>query len=114
MSKENIFDVAGMEDSYILTSLNRGDYMPSWTEKGKIYNYEYLDGLYGDKNVFTTCRDLMKYDERHPFRKAFDPMQYQKAWEPNFKDTKYDEPWEYYGLGWRLKVFDNEPEDTLP
>jgi CubicO group peptidase (beta-lactamase class C family) len=106
--KENIFDVAGMDDSYILTSLNRGDYMPSWTEKGKIYNYEYLDGLYGDKNVFTTCRDLMKYDEAIRSGKLLDPMQYQKAWEPNFKDTKYDEPWEYYGLGWRLKVFDNE------
>jgi CubicO group peptidase (beta-lactamase class C family) len=106
--KENIFDVAGMEDSYILTSFNRGDYMPSWTEKGKIYNYEYLDGLYGDKNVFTTCRDLMKYDEAIRSGKLLDLMQYQKAWEPNFKDTKYDEPWEYYGLGWRLKVFDND------
>jgi CubicO group peptidase (beta-lactamase class C family) len=105
--KENIFDVAGMTDSYILTALNKGDYMPSWNEKGRIYNYEYLDGLYGDKNVFTTCRDLMKYDEAIRAGKLLDPMSYQKAWEPNFRDSKYDEPWEYYGLGWRLKVFDN-------
>jgi CubicO group peptidase (beta-lactamase class C family) len=106
--KENIFDVAGMEDSYILTALNKGDYMPSWNERGRIYNYEYLDGLYGDKNVFTTCRDLMKYDSAIRQGLLLDSMGHQKAWQPYFKDTKYDEPWEYYGLGWRLKVFDNE------
>lgn len=106
--KENIFDVAGMEDSYILTALNKGDYMPSWSERGRIYNYEYLDGLYGDKNVFTTCRDLMKYDSAIRQGLLLDSMGHQKAWQPNFKDTKYDEPWEYYGLGWRLKVFDND------
>ncbi|MCU0386983.1 MAG: beta-lactamase family protein [Chitinophagaceae bacterium] len=105
--KENIFQVAGMEDSYILTAYNKGDYMPSWTESGRVYNYEYLDGLYGDKNVFTTCRDLMKYDSAIRTGLLLDPVLYYKAWQPYFKDTKYDEPWEYYGLGWRLKLFDN-------
>jgi CubicO group peptidase (beta-lactamase class C family) len=106
--KENIFDKAGMEDTYILTAYNKGDYMPSWNERGRIYNYEYLDGLYGDKNVFTTCRDLMKYDSAISKGLLLDTIGYQKAWSPNFKDSKYDEPYEYYGLGWRLKVFDNE------
>jgi CubicO group peptidase (beta-lactamase class C family) len=105
--KENIFNVAGMEDSYILTAYNKGDYMPSWSEGGRIYNYEYLDGLYGDKNVFTTCRDLLKYDSAIRNGLLLDPLSYHKAWQPYFKDTKYDEPWEYYGLGWRLKLFDN-------
>ena len=105
--KENIFNVAGMEDSYILTAYNQGDYMPSWTESGRIYNFEYLDGLYGDKNVFTTCRDLMKYDSAIRNGLLLDPLFYQKAWQPYFRDTKYNEPWEYYGLGWRLKLFDN-------
>ncbi len=105
--KENIFDVAGMKDSYVLSPFNRGDYMPSWTATGRIYNFEYLDGLYGDKNVFTTCRDLLKYDSAIRVGALLDPLQYEKAWEPNFRDTKYNEPWEYYGLGWRLKVFEN-------
>jgi CubicO group peptidase (beta-lactamase class C family) len=104
---ENIFKVAGMEDSYVLTAFNQGDYMPSWTESGRIYNFEYLDGLYGDKNVFTTCRDLMRYDSAIRTGLLLDPLMYNKAWQPFFKDTKYSEPWEYYGLGWRLKLFDN-------
>lgn len=105
--KENIFDVAGMKDSYVLSPFNRGDYMPSWTASGRIYNFEYLDGLYGDKNVFTTCRDLLKYDSAIRVGALLDPLAYERAWEPNFRDSKYDEPWEYYGLGWRLKVFEN-------
>ena len=105
--KENIFDVAGMKDSYVLSPFNKGEYMPSWNAGGRIYNFEYLDGLYGDKNVFTTCRDLLKYDSAIRAGALLDPLAYEKAWEPNFRDTKYDEPWEYYGLGWRLKVFEN-------
>ena len=105
--KENIFDVAGMKDSYVLSPFNRGDYMPSFTAKGRMYNFDYLDGLYGDKNVYTTCRDLLKYDSAIRVGALLDPLAFEKAWEPNFRDTKYDEPWEYYGLGWRLKVFEN-------
>ena len=105
--QENIFKVAGMNSSYILTTLNRGDYMPSWAGNGRIYNYEYLDGLYGDKNVFSTCRDLMKYDEAIRDGKLLNPDSYEKAWQAYFKDGKYSDSWEYYGLGWRLKIFEN-------
>jgi CubicO group peptidase (beta-lactamase class C family) len=105
--KENIFDVAGMKDSYVLSPFNMGDYMPSFTANGRMYNFDYLDGLYGDKNVYTTCRDLLKYDSAIRVGALLDPLAFEKAWEPNFRDTKYDEPWEYYGLGWRLKVFEN-------
>ncbi|HSK13593.1 MAG TPA: serine hydrolase, partial [Phnomibacter sp.] len=106
--KENIFDVAGMEDSYISTPLSKAEFLPSWNAQGRIYGFEYLDGLYGDKNVFTTCRDLMKYDQAIREGKLLDPMMYESAWQPNFKDPKHSEPWEFYGLGWRLKVFDND------
>ncbi len=105
--KENIFNLAGMKDSYILTPLSKGDYLPSWNRSGKIYNFEFLDGLYGDKNVFTTCRDLLKYDSAIRNGLLLDPLSYNRAWQPYFKDPKHDEPWEYYGLGWRLKLFDN-------
>ncbi len=104
--KQYIFDVADMKDSYVLSTENVGDYMPSWNQSGRIYNFEYLDGLYGDKNVFTTCRDLLKYDEAIRKNLLLDPLSYAKAWEPNYRDAGND-PWEYYGLGWRLKVFDN-------
>ena len=106
---ENIFKVAGMNHSYVLTHLNSGDYMPSWTASGRIYNFDYLDGIYGDKNVFTTCRDLMLYDSAIRTGMLLDSTKYSKAWEPYFKDGNHNEPWEYYGLGWRLKIFN----DTL-
>lgn len=105
--KENIFDVAGMKNSYVLSPFTKADYMPSWTEGGRIYSFDYLDGVYGDKNVFTTCRDLLKFDSAITSGLLLDPLVYEKALEPSFRDTKYHDTWEYYGLGWRLKIFDN-------
>lgn len=105
--KENIFNVAGMKDSYVLSPYTKADYMPSWTEGGRVYTFDYLDGVYGDKNVFTTCRDLLKFDSAIRNGVLLDPAVYEKALEPSFRDTKYRDPWEYYGLGWRIKIFDN-------
>lgn len=105
--QQNIFQVAGMRHSYVLTHNNQEDYMPSWSESGRIFNFEYLDGLYGDKNVMTTCRDLLKYDEALRKGKLVKPELLAHAWQPNYKDGSHPEYYEYYGLGWRLKVFNN-------
>ena len=105
--KEHIFDRAGMTTSYVLSEANAEEYLPSWTGGGKLYEFNYLDALYGDKNVWTTCQDLFKYDEA--LRKgilASDQL-LEKAWKPNWVDKKYREPIEYYGLGWRLKIFND-------
>ena len=105
--QQNIFQVAGMRHSYVLSHNNQEDYMPSWNESGRIYNFEYLDGLYGDKNVMTTCRDLLKYDEALRKGKLVKPELLAHAWQPNYKDASHGEYYEFYGLGWRLKVFNN-------
>lgn len=104
--REYILEVAGMDDSYILSHDNQQDYMPSWTESGRKYNFEYLDGLYGDKNLFTTCRDLLKYDSAIRKNLLLQQETYDLAWEPNFRDGNRESR-EYYGLGWRLKLFPN-------
>ncbi|MCU0375816.1 MAG: beta-lactamase family protein [Chitinophagaceae bacterium] len=105
--QQNIFQVAGMRHSYVLSHHNPDDYLPSWNESGRIYNFEYLDGLYGDKNVMTTCRDLLKYDEALRKGKLVKPELLAHAWQPNYKDGGHGEYYEFYGLGWRLKIFNN-------
>lgn len=55
----------------------------------------------------TTCRDLLKYDEALREGKLVKPELLAHAWQPNFKDASHSEYYEFYGLGWRLKIFNN-------
>ena len=103
--RDSIFKPAGMEHSYVVTQINAGDFTPSWNRAGKAYAFEYLDAIYGDKNVFTTCRDLMRYDSAIRHEVLLQPEWYAQAWTPQFPDKKYRDTIEYYGLGWRLKGF---------
>jgi CubicO group peptidase (beta-lactamase class C family) len=106
---DSIFAPAGMAHSYVLNATNTEKYMMSWSGGGRPYNFDYLDAIYGDKNVYTTCRDLMRYDSAIAREQLLPTALYQQAWTPYFRDTHYRDSIEFYGLGWRLKVFN----DTL-
>ncbi|TAD82417.1 MAG: class A beta-lactamase-related serine hydrolase [Bacteroidetes bacterium] len=105
--KDSIFTPAGMLNSYILNPTNTDRNMMSWSGSGRPYNFEYLDAIYGDKNVFTTCRDLMRYDSAIAYEHLLPATYLQQAWTPYFRDGHYRDSIEHYGLGWRLKVFND-------
>jgi len=106
---DSIFARAGMANSFVLSHQNAENYLPSWDGGGRVYPFNYLDAIYGDKNVYTTCRDLMKYDSAIRTGALLQQAWLDSAWTPNFVDKKYNDPIEQYGLGWRLKIFN----DTL-
>jgi CubicO group peptidase (beta-lactamase class C family) len=102
--QDSIFSRAGMMHSYVLNHRNPGAYIPSWAGN-RIYDFNFLDAIYGDKNVFTTCRDLMKYDSAIRVGALLPSAWLDSSWTPSFVDRKYNDPIEHYGLGWRLKIF---------
>lgn len=102
---DSIFAKAGMQNSFVLSYQNPGNYMPSWDGGGRVYPFNFLDAIYGDKNVYTTCRDLLKYDSAISSGALLKQQWLDTAWTPNFMDRHYGDTLEYYGLGWRLKVF---------
>lgn len=102
--KNNIFNKAGMTHSFIMSTSNMNRYLPSFHGNG-IYSFDYLDAIYGDKNVYTTCTDLKRYDSAIRNRILLDSNSYALAWQPWYKDTQHRDPHEFYGLGWRLKVW---------
>lgn len=104
--KEHIFDVAGMDHSFIMGLADTGRYLPSFTHNRiRVYNLDAYDAIYGDKNVYTTCRDLMLYDAAIRDHQLLDSASYAMAWEPLQFDAHYGDSSEHYGLGWRLKVY---------
>lgn len=103
--RDSIFTRCGMTNSYIVSQNNPQDFLPSWSPGNRVYGFDCYDGIYGDKNVFTTCRDMLKYDSCIREHVLLKEGLYDQAWTPYFKDNHYNDPMEYYGLGWRLKVF---------
>jgi CubicO group peptidase (beta-lactamase class C family) len=63
LMKERIFDPLGMDNSFIADENRSWDALnPSYDSKWKIQPFTNLDAVYGDKNLYTTARDLLKLD----------------------------------------------------
>jgi CubicO group peptidase (beta-lactamase class C family) len=97
--KMAIFDPLDMKDTYIFTMADSARFLQSYFSSGRQYAFDYLDQVYGDKNVYTTPRDMLKWDQAlYPgvfFKKA--------TLDSAFKGYSYEKPGiNNYGLGWRM------------
>lgn len=60
---EMIFKPLGMTHTYVFDDdKDRKKIVPSYKGNGVEIGFDYLDNVYGDKNVFSTARDLLKFD----------------------------------------------------
>jgi CubicO group peptidase (beta-lactamase class C family) len=96
------FGPLSMQDTYVYTQADSARAMPSYEYNGRKWGIDYLDLVYGDKNIYSTPRDLLKWDQalysQNLFRQstldtAFTPYSFEK---PGIKN---------YGLGWRMFVY---------
>lgn len=103
--QEMVFKPLKMTHTYIFQEKDIPTAAQSFIGGGKkLYPVEYLDLIYGDKNVYTTPRDL------YNFSKALFSKDFLK---PEFKDLIF-QPYSNekaginnYGIGFRMKIFDN-------
>lgn len=102
--KKTFFDPLGMKDSYVFTLADSARYMPSFYYNNREYRFEFLDAVYGDKNVYSTVRDLLKWDQalknEHFFKKS--------TLEQAYAGYSFEKPGTHnYGLGWRMYLLNN-------
>jgi CubicO group peptidase (beta-lactamase class C family) len=97
--KKNIFSKIGMTKSFVYTS-DRGDsVLSSFKAGGQKEPFMFLDDVYGDKNIYSTTRDLLKWDE------ALNDTNFlsTKLKEEAFRGYSFEKKGiRNYGLGWRL------------
>ena len=102
--KQQIFDPLHMDHTYVFQLKDSLTATPSFTAKGTYWNFDFLDATFGDKNVYTTPRDLLKWDQALNsdfllsaalLDSAFAPYSFEK---PSIHN---------YGLGWRLQLLTN-------
>lgn len=102
--KEKFFDPLQMSSSYIFTLKDTLTASPSFTHKNIYWEYDFLDATYGDKNLYTTPRDLLKFDQSLYTDQVLKQILQDSAYAPysNERNSIHN-----YGLGWRLQLLLN-------
>jgi CubicO group peptidase (beta-lactamase class C family) len=94
-----IFEPLGMKNTFIFSIKDTANYHPSYQPNNVPFRLEPIDCIYGDKNVYTTPRDLLLWD------KALYANQFirKETYEEATKGYSFEKPGTHnYGLGWRL------------
>ncbi len=100
-----VFKPLGMSHTYIFSQKDTANYQPSYYANNRIYRLEKLDCIYGDKNVYTTTRDLLLWDRALYLGTIVSTKTLEMAYQP------YSVGESNYGLGWHLLV--KPPEPTI-
>ncbi|MBO9571148.1 MAG: beta-lactamase family protein, partial [Chitinophagaceae bacterium] len=96
--KLNFFEPLGMKDTYIFTMADSARFLPSYFYNGRQYAFDYLDQVYGDKNVYSTPRDMLKWDQS-----MYSGFFKKESLDSAFVGYSFEKPGiNNYGLGWRM------------
>jgi CubicO group peptidase (beta-lactamase class C family) len=97
---ELIFQPLKMNNSFILKNKDQfNKHAQSYKPNGVKHSFIYLDGVYGDKNLYTTAKDLLLLDNALYTSFISDSLKKQM-----FKGYSYEKAGtNNYGLGWRMK-----------
>lgn len=108
--EEMIFTPLKMKNSFVFQRKDIATASQSFYQKNnQLYPLDQFDLIYGDKNVYTTPRDLYNFSKamfsedflpKDLMEKIFTPYSNEKAGANN------------YGLGFRMKIFDNGKKIT--
>jgi CubicO group peptidase (beta-lactamase class C family) len=102
--QQNIFDPIGMKNTFVHFAGDDKKVSKSFDWKGRIMLNNNLDGIYGDKNIYSTVQDLLKWDRiladtiflsKKSLQMAYTPYSNEK---PGVKN---------YGFGWRMNIYED-------
>ena len=101
---EKFFVPLQMNHSYVFTLKDTLTATPSFTNNSTFWNFDFLDGTYGDKNIYTTPQDLLKWDQAL----YTDQIISKALLDSSFSGYSFEKPSVHnYGLGWRLQLLPN-------
>jgi CubicO group peptidase (beta-lactamase class C family) len=93
-----------MTNSFVYVHADSAKANPSYDWRGGLIPTNALDEVYGDKNVYTTPRDLLKWDRLLSTNLLFKPEILAAAYAPYSNEKPGIRN---YGLGWRMNIYPN-------
>lgn len=98
---ETFFRPLKMNDSFVFQWADSARVTPSYEYNTRLYPFDFLDLVYGDKNIYSTPRDLLKWDQALYSGEFFSKATLDSAFAP----YSFERPGvRNYGLGWRMQV----------
>jgi CubicO group peptidase (beta-lactamase class C family) len=101
--RKNIFLPCKMRDTYVYnhgTPVTIPDLVEGYNYGRRKVARTYLDGVVGDKGVYSNVRDLYKWNRILYTDSLFKPEIIEEAYQPAFPEKKNRDN---YGFGWRIK-----------
>ncbi|MEY3056181.1 MAG: hypothetical protein RLZZ614_712 [Bacteroidota bacterium] len=102
---ETIFKPLKMENTYVFSAKSIDKYTPSYNARMVPYKIEKYDCIYGDKNIYSTARDMYLWDKALTEGSYVKQSTLEMAYQPQSPINKYHHN---YGLGWRILAKPNE------
>jgi CubicO group peptidase (beta-lactamase class C family) len=99
-----IFSPLGMKHTFVFSIKDSANYHPSYQYNNRPFNLEPMDCVYGDKNVYSTARDMLLWDKAIYSNRIVSQATYEEATQPNSNERP---SMHNYGLGWRLMIMPN-------
>lgn len=105
-----VFRPLQMKHTFIFQEKDTATAAKSFYQRGpKVYPYDRLDLIYGDKNLYTTPRDLLNFSNAMFAKNFLRSDLYDKIFEPYSNEKPGINN---YGIGFRMKIFDNTEKLT--
>ncbi len=103
--KQMIFSPLGMNNTFVFDiEKDRDNVAPSYKGNNVEIGVDYLDGIYGDKNIYSTPRDLLKFDKARYAPFFLNPDLLKKVYTGYSNEHKGQRN---YGLGVRMTEYEN-------
>lgn len=102
--QEVFFTPLQMTNTKVFNRNDSATATPSYMWNGVQEAFTYLDVTYGDKNIYSTVRDLLKWDQALYSNKLFKQSTLDSAFQP----YSFEKPGIHnYGFGWRMYTLAN-------
>lgn len=100
--QEVFFTPMGMKHTRVFSMKDSALYLPSYDWKSRLMTYGFLDEVYGDKNIYSTVRDLLTWDRYLNSGTVFTSQTLAEAYAPYSNEKPGTRN---YGLGWRMNIY---------
>ncbi|MBL0355493.1 MAG: beta-lactamase family protein [Chitinophagaceae bacterium] len=103
--QQTFFKPLQMANTFVFDTSMISTVIPSYDWKGELIPFGFLDAVYGDKNIYSTARDLLTWDKALYSGKIFTGNTLMEAFAPYSNEKPGIRN---YGLGWRMNIYPNE------
>ena len=102
--QQTFFKPLQMTNTFVFDTSMLQKVNPSYDWKGEQIQYNFLDAVYGDKNIYSTPHDLLIWDKAINCKKIFNDTTLTEAYAPYSNEKPGIRN---YGLGWRMNIYPN-------